>query len=167
MTESQPDALITTCDLGHPVLPGTGAHAREQDAALHCSASRDSKNHLRPWEARELCRDLATREVTRAKLGRRYGISASAVTQFAKRNAREIDDIRARLDDPFAGIWIARKENRLAAYAADAEQLPAGAERTAILKAVAEELGQLPARGVAVSGEVRHVLEGVDLGDLT
>lgn len=127
----------------------------------------------KPWERRQLCRELATGEHTYTALGKRYGVSRQAISAFAKRYAREIDDIKARLDDEFAGLWIADKGARIAAYQADLEMSEAGGEfaghyehirtRTQILRAVAEELGQLPPRATVVVSPVVHIIEGVDL----
>lgn len=126
----------------------------------------------RAWDRRTLCRELATGEVKRAALARKYGISPAAITAFAKRHAREIDEIKASLDDEFAGLWIADKANRIAAYQADVEASAEGAygshyeqirTRTQILRAVAEELGQLPPRATVSVVPVVHIIEGVDL----
>ena len=137
-----------------------------------------SAEHQRtPWERRQLCRELAAGEPTRAALARKYGITRQAITQFAKRHAREIDDIKADLDDAFAGLWIASKESRLAAHQADYEASASGEyaahyeqirTRTAVLHAAAEELGQLPGRGgTTIVTPVVHVVEGIDIEVLT
>ena len=129
------------------------------------------EQHERPWHRRQFCRELAAGEVTRAALARKYGISRAAVTQFAKRHRAEIDAIKAQLDDQFAGLWIARKENRLAQYQADYEASEQHDKsehfewirvRTQIMHQAAEELGQLPPRATLTIMPVVHVLEGVD-----
>lgn len=128
---------------------------------------------VKPWERRQLCRELATGELTRAQLARRYGLARSSITRFAQRHALEIDQIKASLDDEFAGLWIASKGARIAVYQSDLE-LSEGNEsfgshyeqirtRTQILRAVAEELGQLPPRQTVAVVPVVHVVEGVDL----
>ena len=130
----------------------------------------------KPWERRQLCRELATGEHTHAVLGKRYGVTRQAITAFAKRYAREIDAIKADLDNEFAGLWIAQKAARIAAYQADLEASEAGGygshfeqirTRTQILKSVAEELGQLPPRATITIVPVQHILEGVDPDALT
>ena len=127
---------------------------------------------LKPWDRRALCRDLATAEQTRAALAVKYGISRSAVSHFAKANKAEIDAIKADLTNVYAGLWIADQVRRLAAYQADLELSEDGdygshyeqiRTRTAILKAVAEETGQLPARTTVTIIPVSHVYEGVDV----
>lgn len=126
-------------------------------------------------DQRQLKRELATGEATRAALAKKYGVSASYVTQFAKRYAREIDDIKERLDDQFAGLWIAQQEQRIAAYQAEYD-LASNAKsadhhewikaRTGILKNVAEELGQIQGKQPTVGVVVQHVIVGVDVEDL-
>lgn len=67
---------------------------------------------------RKLIRELALREPG-TKLGdiaKKYDVSASAITHFAKRHAEEIATVAANADDEFAGILIAQKAYRLAAY---------------------------------------------------
>lgn len=136
----------------------------------------DSASHGIPrYRAHELCRELAAGEVTRASLARKYGVSRSAITQFAKRNKGRIDEIKASLDDEYAGLWIARKRNRVAALQADYEMAAAEGRashhewvkaRVQITHAVAEELGQLPNRTqLTIGGTVRHELVGVDLDE--
>jgi hypothetical protein len=140
------------------------------------STGRSNRDHLMPGQVRELCRDLATGEQTKVQLARKYRISNPCITKFSKVHAREIDAIKANLDDEFAGLWIASKANRIQAYQEDLEASADGdygtqyeqiRTRAQILRQVAEELGQLPSRGAAVSGEIKHVLKGVDLEALS
>ena len=123
-----------------------------------------------------MCRLLAEGDLTKAQLARRFGISRTAMTRFARRHKARIEEIRADLDDEFADLWIVRKANRLAAYESDFE-LASGhpnashhewvKSRTQILHAVAQELCQLPGRnGIAVVMPVAHVIEGIDLDQL-
>ena len=124
----------------------------------------------------ELKKALATGEVTRASLARRYGVSRASISEFAKRHAYEIDQLRQQLDDEYAGLWIASKANRLAAYQGEydaslgnefySDHYEHVKARAAILKAVAEELGQLPNKSqLTIGGVVRHELVGVDVDE--
>lgn len=134
-------------------------------------------NHvIRGYRKVELCKELAKGEKPRAQLAREYGITRGGLSLFAKANAARIDEIREHLDDEFAGLWIADKTRRLESYQSDLERSedePKGSYfehirvRNEIRKLVAEELGQLPSRNVAVTGEVTHILEAVKLEDLT
>jgi len=131
---------------------------------------------LTPGDRRQLCRALAAGEVTRAQLARRYGVSRAYITQFARMYAAEIDQIKARLEDEFAGLWVADKAARIAAHQADYEMALDSPRadhhewiktRTQVLHAVAEELGQLPPRTQVNVAAVTHIIEGVDLSALT
>lgn len=65
---------------------------------------------------RQVIRLLAAEEITRSEIARRYDVSPAAITQFADKHAEEIKAVRANMDDEFAGILIAQKASRLAAY---------------------------------------------------
>lgn len=162
--DQQPDAQTTA--------PGT------EIAAVNDSGSGSGRHGIKPWLRYGLCKDLAVGEKTRTSLAKEHGVSGAAITKFAKANASRIADIRDHLDEEFAGIWLADKSKRIASYTADFE-LSAAREnasyheqvrvRNEIRRHVAEELGQMPARGVTVAGIVQHVLEieNFDPGDLT
>jgi methionyl-tRNA formyltransferase len=100
------------------------------------------------------------------------------MTSFAKRHQAEIEQVRAQLEaeDPWPGLWVAERAQRLAAYQAcyeeAAEHKNSGhaqwvMAKAHVLSSVAEELGQLPGRGAVVVVPVQHVLVGVDLDALT
>jgi hypothetical protein len=151
----------------------------------------------RPHVRLKLIRELATGEKSNRALAKDFDVTAQAVDAFKKRHAARIAEVAARLDDEFAGLWIAQKAARIEtlqsqvehiadllepqteeqAKAADEEyvrQRMAGVNvstaelmRTAqsALRAVSEELGQLPARTVRHEGgvSVRYEVAGVDL----
>ena len=126
---------------------------------------------LTPFSRRKLQRAIAAGEKKRAQIARDFGVSTSYVSQFARRYAFEIDEISRDLDNRFAGLWIADKENRILAYQADyAMALQSDKRdhhewiktRTQILHTVAEELGDLPPRATVAIVPVQHILEGVD-----
>ena len=136
----------------------------------------DTEQPVPPWVRRARCQELAAGKKTRAQLAREWGISRQTVTQFAQRHAAEIREIREHLDDEFAGLWIASKGARIAAYQADLEASATSGygghfeqvrTRAQILRQVAEELGQLPGRTGVVVVPVTHVLVDVNLDDLT
>lgn len=126
-------------------------------------------------DQRQLKRDLAANEIKRSDLAKKYGVTAPYITNFAKQYKRDIDDIKAELDSEFAGLWIARQEQRIAAYQAEYD-LAAEAKnadhhewikaRTGILKNVAEELGQIQGKQPVVGVVVQHTIVGVDIDDL-
>lgn len=149
-----------------PDEPGTGIAA--STAQLNSPA-----NHRIPRRQHvELERALAIGELTRAQLARRYGVTRSAITQFAQRHAGRIEEIKQHLDDEFAGLWIYQQRERIAAYQAEYEAIADNPHhewvkaRLTALKSVAEETGQLPGRTQINVMPVVHVVEGVVLEDL-
>ena len=132
-----------------------------------------------------LIRELATGEHTQVELARRHGVDQSAISRFASRHAERIADVAGKLDDEFAGLWIAGKAARIAEYQQQVDDIadlmddPERAARAGVqaaemfrtaqaaLRAVSEELGQLPARvQVQHSGSLDVRLNGVDLAAL-
>jgi len=110
-----------------------------------------------------------------------YGVTGAAITLFKQRYAHEIAQIRADYDNKFAGLWVADKLNRIATYEADIEAIEAKSQKDgstmadadmlrvkgSFLKAVAEELGQLPGRVNVAVVPVEHIIVGVNPEDLT
>lgn len=134
------------------------------------------KGHLeRGWVKHRLIRDFALGEKSGAELAVIYGVSKNSISLFKKRNALEIEEVRNNLADEYAGVWVAQKMARIQEYQEAAEKMARGSSpRNAevlvtILKAVAEELGQLPARTqVQVSTEnVTYQVVGINPEDLT
>lgn len=128
-----------------------------------------------PYLHHQLCRELAQCKGvkgSRSKLAAKYGVERQYITDFARRNKARIEEIYNNLDNELAGQWIAEKRNRIEAYKADYEAIQGNTHhewvkaRTAILRNVAEELGQLPPRQQAVVIPVEHVIVGVDLDQL-
>lgn len=127
-------------------------------------------------EKRQLERDLARNEIPRAELARRYGVTRSAISQFARQRARQIEAIARDIDNEFAGLWIADKAQRILAYEHEYELASDSRNathhewiktRAMLLRNVAEELGQLPNRtAAAIIVPVVHVVEGVELDAL-
>lgn len=134
-----------------------------------------TKGHLeRGWVKHRLIRDFALGEKTGRDLSEQYGVSQTSISQFKKRYAMEIEEVRNNLADEYAGVWVANKMDRLRQYQEAAENMAAGkTARSAevlvtILKAVAEELGQLPARTqVNVSQQnVTYEIVGINPEDI-
>jgi hypothetical protein len=134
------------------------------------------KGHLdRGWVRHRLIREIAIGDRTGAQLAEQYGVSQTSMSAFKKRNALEIEEVRNHLADEYAGVWVAEKKARIQEYQQAAEKMadgrsPRNAEvLVTILKAVAEELGQLPARTqVQVNTQnVTYEIVGIDPEDLT
>jgi predicted transcriptional regulator len=140
----------------------------------------------RPWVRMRLVRELATGEHSQVDLAARHGVTQSAISRFASKHAELIADVAAKLDDQFAGLWAADKAARIAvlqqqvADIADTMGDPDAAAKAGVgaaemhrvqqqaLRAIADELGQIPARvQVQHSGQLDVRLNGVDVGALT
>ena len=139
----------------------------------------------RPSVQVRLIRDLAKGEHRDAELARRYGVTRPSLQAFKTRHADRIAHVRGHLDDVFAGIEFADKAARVAELSQDAAAIadvladPATAARAGVgyaemvrakqsaLRAIAEELGQLPSRmQVQVAGSLDVQVNGVDVGAL-
>lgn len=127
---------------------------------------------LTPSQKRELMRELAIRTKTHVELGEQFGMSRTGIGNFAKRHEFEIDEMRNDLENQFAGLWIAKKENRLADYQEDLDALRGTKTeyhhewikaKAQIRRNVAEELGQLPPRQAVTIVPVQHIIVGVDM----
>lgn len=134
-----------------------------------------TKGHLeRGWVKHRLIRDIALGEKTGVQLAEQYGVSQNSISHFKKRYGLEIEEVRNNLADEYAGVWVASKLERIRQYQEAAEKMAAGQSPrnvevlVSILKAVAEELGQLPARTqVNVSQEnVTYEIVGVSVDDI-
>lgn len=110
-----------------------------------------------------------------SEIARQYECDPSAVSKFARRYAAEIAEIRADFENEFAGLWIAKKQARLAEYQQDVENyeefaadVPEYARlKQAALKAAAEELGALKYNLQTQSEVTHYVIEGIDPKELT
>lgn len=128
----------------------------------------------RGWIKHKLIRDLALGVGTQKELAVLYQVSENSITKFKQRHHFEIDEVRNNLADEYAGAWIAQKLTRLQLLQDAAEKMASGRDpRSAevlvnILKAAAEELGQLPARTqVQVNQQsVTYQVVGINPDDL-
>lgn len=154
---------------------GTELEVKTKQSATRDENKRPTRNHLERAPIRgRLIRDLAAAELPQDMLAERYGCSASAISLFKKRHLYEIDRVRENMLDEYADVWVAKKVERLRAYQQKVEDMlegrsPRHAEVIAtLLKAVAEELGDLPARQqVNVSTQnVTYQVVGIDPNDL-
>lgn len=160
--------------------PGTGDPMDGTDTSKELTPARSDgrrpvKGHLeRGWVKHRLIRDFALGEKTGVQLAEQYGCSVTSISQFKKRYSLEIEEVRNNLADEYAGVWVAQKIDRIREYQQAAEKMaqgqsPRNAEvLVSILKAVAEELGQLPARTqVNVSQEnVTYEIVGINPDDI-
>lgn len=164
------------------VQPGSGepfeagADVGSELTPVRSDGRKAVKGHLeRGWVKHRLIRDLALGEKMATELAEQYGVSRTSISNFKKKYGMEIEDVRNNLADEYAGQWVATKMSRIAEYQNAAEKManghsPRNAEvLVTILKAVAEELGQLPARTqVSVNTQqVTYQVVGIDPEELT
>jgi hypothetical protein len=129
---------------------------------------------LKPHEKLALERELALNTPTTVLAGK-YNMTPQGISSFKKRHALAIDEIREHLDDDFAGLPLAIKKNRIAAYEDEVERLTShphadhhewSKARQMAYRNIAEELGQLPPRATITVVPVVHMVEAVDLEEL-
>lgn len=109
----------------------------------------------KPW-ALDVMRLLALTTKTHQQIADEYECSRECISRFRKRHEQQIEDIRARSNEEFAGVLIAQKAVRLAMYEAQILQAVDERDRKSvirILRNVAEEMGHLPSR-MQISGAV-------------
>lgn len=127
-----------------------------------------------------LLRELAEDELTQNQLAQKYGVTQARVSQLKKQYAEEIAEMAEDLEDVYAGLWIAKKEERIKSYIRLAEMIERDLEENgmdaqianrliAVNKAVAEEMGQLPSRVVVrhEGPKADYTIGGVDPRELT
>jgi hypothetical protein len=158
------------------LAPGDETQSAGELTPVRKTGAPARKNHLeRGWVKHRLVRDFALGDKTGAELAVQYGVSQTSISAFKKRHSLEIEECRNHLADEYAGLWVAEKMKRIAEYQEAAEKMAAGKSPrnqevlVSILKAVAEELGQLPARTqVSVNTQqVTYQVVGIDPEDLT
>lgn len=152
------------------------------DQSEQAPSPRRSRNHgklERGWVKIRLLQELAAEEKTQRMLAQEFSCAASSIAEFKERHLDEIATIRRDMANELRGLWIAEKINRLAEYQQDVEDLNAMLENTPLpdamrlkmlnLKAVAEEMGHLPAKtAINVEGAsvVYRISPSVDLDQL-
>ena len=158
------------------VEPGEEMSSSKELTPVRKTGRPARKGHLeRGWVKHRLIRDFALGEKTGVELAEQYGVSTTSISAFKRRYALEIEEVRNHLADEYAGVWVAQKMARIQEYQEAAEKMAAGHSPrnqevlVSILKAVAEELGQLPARTqVQVNTQqVTYQVVGIDPDDLT
>lgn len=88
----------------------------------------------------QLQRDLAVGALTYQELATKYGATKSGIGSFAKKYADVVETIRGDLGNKFAGLWVADKELRVAAYMADIDLVDS--ETARVLDARDERIAQ-------------------------
>jgi hypothetical protein len=160
---------------GQDDTPFQGTDSAKELAPRRSDGGSARKGHLeRGWVKHRLIRDFALGEKSGRELALQYGCSQTSISAFKKRHVMEIEEVRNNLADEYAGVWVAQKMARIQEYQVAAEKMANGTSPrnqevlVSILKAVAEELGQLPARTqVQVNTQqVTYQIVGVDPDDI-
>lgn len=135
----------------------------------------------RGWRKVQLINELAAAELTERQLATKYDVAPSSINEFRQRHREEINRALLNREDEFAALWVANKANRLAEYEEDInainDALQADSEeddklraaKHRALRAVAEELGQLPNRLNVTADQrvtVEHRVTGLDVEKL-
>lgn len=133
--------------------------------------TRGARQDLNPGEQRELMRELSVRgSRTLRSIAEEWNLGYMSLRHFAQGHRREIAAIAADLEDKFAGMWMADKEDRITAYmeeyhnslnTSDPGHFEQAQVRLECIRAVAEELGQIPGRGAIVITPIRHIYVGM------
>jgi hypothetical protein len=81
----------------------------------------------RGHERLRLIADLAMNELSHREIASRIGVTTEDVYDFAEDHVMEISEVRSALAGKLAiesaGLWISKKQNRLAEYQAEAEEI--------------------------------------------
>jgi predicted transcriptional regulator len=84
-------------------------------------------DELKGHERLRLIADLAMNELSHRELAHREGVTQADVKEFATAHVGEIAEVRAALAGQLAiesaGLWISKKQNRLAEYQNEAEEI--------------------------------------------
>ena len=135
----------------------------------------------RPHVKHALMRELAAGQMSQTQLAAKYGVTQPAISNFLRRHRSEVEYLRDKLDDEWAGIWAASKVNRVLMYQRQIEDIADMLEdgrssvptaemmRTAqsAARAIADELGQIPQRvQMELGGKFDVTVNGVDVGNL-
>jgi len=142
------------------------------------STTSPEHGHLNRGHTRsQLIRQIATHEHSYAELGRRYGVSRSAISQFAARWALAISDAQRDIDDETTHLWVSHRAARLAELQQTIEDIDSALSeipddraqllriRLQAIRQAAEETGQLTQNDDQKT--VRIEFNGVDVSQLT
>lgn len=130
---------------------------------------------IMPHQKLQLLHELADGKMTQPQLAEKYGVTPQRIYGISQQNKEQIEAIKADYENAFAGLWIAKKENRIATYQEQVEKLqdsedPKLVARTqTALRSVAEEMGHLPTRAAIQSDNVtvHNTYSGVDPEQVT
>lgn len=146
--------------------PESPENATQPDRASDGRRAHKSKLEGQAWRKRRLITELARGEKSQSQLAAENGVAQSSISEFRSRHLDEIEEAQQHLEDEFNGVWIAQKLNRLIEQQALYEDDVPPREREtrlAVLRAAAEELGQIPNRTtISMEQPVRVEITGLE-----
>lgn len=135
-----------------------------------------TKRPLKGYTAVRLIRDLAISGRSQKDLAQEYGVTQGAISHFGRNHKHEIEQVREDSANEYAGLWVAKKLNRLAELQRlfeelDEQPITPNSVNTmkSLMRDVAEELGDIPTKaGVNVNiANVKYEVATIDLENLT
>lgn len=161
----------------------TGTTSNTSQASSASDGYRTRKVIMRGHKLQQALRLLAQGDMSHEKIAERFGVTRRRISQINAEHRERVEEIRADIENEFAGLWVADKKNRVAEYQEDLDaineklatfkNLNEDAQswirlRDKLMRAVSEELGQIPNKMSVKSDNkhVRYTLEGVDPEDL-
>lgn len=137
-----------------------------------------SEKKIRGRVLLHVLRDIASGELTQREIAGKYGVSQPSIHRISQTHADDIQRIRDSEMDALAGLWIARREERVAEIQQTVDDIdqaladilpedraPLVRVRLAALRQAAEDLGQLRDATPGTRVEVRIV--GAETDSLT
>lgn len=127
-------------------MSGTGTASRSRSRSAGTSAQlRNVADLYRGHLRLSVIRDLAMGELSERELAERYKVTAKEVKAFAEDFSQEISEVRAALAGKLAieaaGLWIAKRQNRLAEAQAEVEDVNEALESLRVSKVAGQGLG--------------------------
>jgi hypothetical protein len=107
------DRAFSLCPCAYHIA---GLYACTVPVVAGVTAAGTITRDIRGRERLALVHALAANDQTQDQLAERFGRHEQAIAQFSVRNRAEIAEARRAMAGEFSGLWIARKEARLAEY---------------------------------------------------
>lgn len=159
------------------VMPDQASDTLRSNVSRRPSRSKLERGHIK----QTLIDELAAQNKTQTRLAEENGVVPSSISEFATRHRHEIEARRADMGNVFFGLWVIDKARRLAEYQQDIEDIDAVLEQMGLpapdlirvkqllLKNVADEMGQLPAKvavQVNTENDYRYEVVGVEIEEM-
>ncbi len=164
-TGESPEQKVADIAAGQSPLVPPEAGSGSDRASDKPSRPRRPGKLERPGPRANLLRQLARGEKTQTQLAEIYDVAQSSIAEFAQRHKEEIEARRNQEYSALDNVWIANKEARLLELSQLYQHLEDGdvepdVVRAAkdLLRAAAEELGQIPNKTTVVQAQPFEVV---------